>query len=149
MHTAWMLIAMMIVAAAQPTIPSVIRGCWSVGIPYDLRQPVGLSAEQEDAIRKLKIIVSKSDITVCSKTVPISSAEIVSLSADQFLALYNFTPDRIGLHGLKVIDVTINKFHSTKACGDFEDPGTHLFLSDKNVVIETGNDYFPLHHATQ
>ena len=43
-----------------------------------------------------------------------------------------------------VVDIQINLYHQTKACGDFADPGTHLLLGDHAAAIEVGNDYFRL-----
>jgi len=66
------------------------------------------------------------------------------VSPKEFLARYSFLPERVALRGTHIAEVTINAFQSSNACGDFGDPGTHLFVSDGKVVMEVGNDYFPL-----
>jgi len=125
-------------------IPSILMGHWAVGKPYDVGQPIGLNTDQEDNVKGLDISFTQNYVKVCGKTVPIRSANVDDLALGQFLKRYNFAPDRIGLRGSHVTYVFINRLHSTNACGEFEDPGTHLLVSAENVVIETGNDYFPL-----
>jgi hypothetical protein len=125
-------------------LPSSVLGKWKVGKPYDLGQPIGLDAKQEEMITGLVINLSQDQIAVCGKEVSIESVEVEHLVSDEFLAKYNFTPTRIGLEGADVIDIRLNKLHTTKACGEFADPGSHLFLSKSHAVVEVGNDYFPL-----
>jgi hypothetical protein len=150
MQTALMLMTIFLGATTrQSVIPSALIGHWVVGVPYDVGQPIGLNADQEEKMKNLPIVVTRGDIAVCGKTVSVESVSVEVLSSDQFLARYNFSADRIGLRGSHITDVTINKFHSTYACGDFNDPGTHLFVSAKEVVMEVGNDYFPLRALKQ
>jgi hypothetical protein len=125
-------------------LPSSVLGEWKVGKPYDVGQPIGLDAKQEEMITGLVIKLSQDQIGVCGKEVPIKSVEVEHLTNDEFLAKYNFTPNLIGLKGAGVIDISLNKLHTTKACGEFADPGSHLFLSKSHAVVEVGNDYFPL-----
>ena len=141
------LIGLAIIAFALSTegrLPSSVLGKWKVGKPYDVGQPIGLDAKQEEMITGLVIKLSQEKVDVCGKEVPIKSIEVEHLTSDEFLAKYNFTPNRIGLKGADVLDISLNKFHTTKACGEFVDPGSHLFLSKSHAVVEVGNDYFPL-----
>ena len=128
----------------QGGLPSDALGNWTVGKPYDVGQPIGLDAKQEDKINGLNIGLAPNHIEVCGKNVPIKSIDVDQLTRDDFLRKYNFPPDSIGLKGSSIVEVSINVLHSTRACGDFEDPGSHLFIADRHVVIEVGNDYFPL-----
>lgn len=145
MRTLILFITMMLAATAkQEKVPPGLIGKWAVGIPYDVRQPIGLDAGQEDKIKNLKITLTKNHIEVCGKTVPLKSLDVEDLSQEQFLARYNFSAEKIDLRGSHITEVTINRLESTNACGNFEDPGTHLFVSVRKVVMETGNDYFPL-----
>lgn len=125
-------------------LPSSVLGKWTVGKPYDVGQPVGLDAKQEGAITGLVIRVSPSQLTVCSKDIPIESVNVEHLRSSDFLAKYNFTPNLIGLNDANILDISLNKLHSTKACGEFADPGTHLLISKGHAVVELGNDYFRL-----
>jgi hypothetical protein len=141
------LIALLITALMLPTaqhLPSNILGEWKVGRPYDVGQPIGLDAKQEEMITGLLIKLTQDHIGVCGKEVPILTVESERLTNDDFLAKYNFTSHLVGFNSEYVIDININKLHSTKACGNFADPGSHLFISKGHVVIEVGNDYFPL-----
>lgn len=145
MQTVPVIVAMMFAAAAsQNGIPPVLFGDWVVGAPYDMGQPIGLDASQEKKIRSLKIELTGDHIDVCGKTVPVKSVNVEDLRPKQFLARYGFLPSRVGLRGSHITEVTINGSQSTNACGGFEDPGTDLFVSDRKVVMQTGNDYFPL-----
>ena len=129
---------------AEGQLPSSAVGKWTVGKPYDVGQPVGLDAKQEEAITGLIIKVSPSQLAVCSKEIPIKSVDVEHLTDDDFLAKYNFTPNRIGFSDANILDINLNKLRSTNACGEFADPGTHLLISKGNAVVEVGNDYFHL-----
>lgn len=130
---------------AEGQLPSDAVGKWTVGKPYvDVGQPVGLDAKQERAIIGLVIKVSPSRITVCEKDIPIKSVEVEHLTSDDFLAKYNFTPNLIGFGDDTLVEISINKLHSTKACGEFADPGTDLLISKDHAVVEVANDYFRL-----
>jgi hypothetical protein len=129
---------------AEGQLPSSAVGKWTVGKPYDAGQPVGLDAKQEGAIVGLVIKVSPSQIAVCGKDVPITSVKVDHLTSSDFLAKYNFTPNLIRLGDANILDINLNKLHSTKACGEFADPGTHLLISKGHAVVEVGNDYFRL-----
>ena len=125
-------------------LPSSVLGNWRVGMPYDVGQPIGLNAKQEEQVTRLNIKFAPDSIEVCGKKVLINSMDVDRLTGDGFLTKYNFTANLIGLKGADVVDIYINKLHSTKACGEFADPGSHLLISDRHVVMEVGNDYFPL-----
>jgi hypothetical protein len=129
---------------AECQLPSSVLGKWTVGKPYDVGQPVGLDAKQEGAITGLVIKVSPSQLAVCGRDVPITSINVAHLTSSDFLAKYNFTPNLIGLSDADILDISLNKLHSTKACGEFADPGTHLLISKGHAVVEVGNDYFHL-----
>jgi hypothetical protein len=129
---------------AEGQLPSSAVGKWTVGKPYDVGQPVGLDAKQEGAIVGLVVKVSPSQLAVCGRDVPITSVKVVHLTSSDFLAKYNFTPNLIGLSDVDILDISLNKLHSTKACGEFADPGTHLLISKGHAVVEVGNDYFHL-----
>lgn len=128
----------------EAQLPSCAVGKWTVGKPYDVGQPVGLDAKQEGAIIGLVVKVSPSQLAVCGKDIPITSAEVDHLTSSDFLTKYNFTPNLIGLSDADILDISMNKLHSTKACGEFADPGTHLLISKGHAVVEVGNDYFHL-----
>ncbi len=145
MQTIFALLAMMFVASpGQDSIQPYLIGLWGVGSPYDLRQPVGLHARQEAKIRNMKIRLAMDHIEVCGKIVQIESVQAEDLSTREFLLQYGFSPRRIGLDGSRITEVTINEHQSRNACGKFEDPGTNLLISAQKVVMQTGNDYFPL-----
>jgi hypothetical protein len=129
---------------AEGQLPSSAVGKWTVGKPYDVGQPVGLDAKQEGAIVGQVIKVSPSQFAVCGKDVPITSVKVDHLTSSDFLAKYNFTPNLIGLGDANILDISLNKLHSAKACGEFADPGTHLLISKGHAVVEVGNDYFHL-----
>jgi hypothetical protein len=138
----WM-IAFIFLAEVQ--LPHIAVGKWTVGKPYvDVGQPIGLDAKQERAIVGLVIKVSPKQIAVCGRDIPITSVEVDHLTTSDFLAKYNFTPDRIGFSDGPLVEISLNKWHSTKACGEFVDPGTHLLISKGHAVVEVGNDYFRL-----
>ena len=125
-------------------MPSHAVGQWVVGPAYDLGQPIGLDAAQESKIVNSRIAIAKRSIDVCGKTLPVKSLKVMDLSQAEFLAKYNFPATRVGLRGSPVFELTINEGESTGACGDFEDPATHLLISGYTVVMETGNGFFPL-----
>lgn len=129
---------------ADGQLPSSAVGKWTVGKPYDVGQPVGLDAKQEGAMVGLVIKLSPSQLAVCGRDVPITSVKVDHLTSSEFLAKYNFTPNLIGLSDADILDISLNKLHSTKACGEFADPGTHLLISKGHAVVEVGNDYFHL-----
>lgn len=129
---------------ASSQIPSIVLGRWTVGKPYDVGQPIGLNAKQEDAIIGLVIKMSPSQLTVCGRHVPITSVSVAHLTSSDFLAIYNFTPNRIGLGDADILDISLNSLQTTKACSDFADPGTHLLVSKDHAVVEVGGDLFNL-----
>src|SRR6185437_3140955 len=104
---------------AEGWLPSIAVGKWTVGKPYDVGQPVGLDAKQEGAIIGLTIKVSPHYLAVCGKDIPIKSVDIVHLTSNDFLAKYNFTPDLIGFSDAPLVEISLNKLHSTNACGEF------------------------------
>jgi hypothetical protein len=136
------IIALAFVAGGQ--LPSSVLGKWTVGKPYDVGQPVGLDAKQEGTIIGLVIRVSRSKLNVCGRDIPIKSVDVEHLTSSDFLAKYNFTPDLIGFSDSNITDISLNALHSTEACGEFADPGTHLFISRGHAVVEVANDYFQL-----
>jgi len=127
---------------AEGQLPSSAVGKWNVGKPYDVGQPVGLDAKQEGAIVGLVLKVSPSQLAVCGRDVPVTSIKVDHLTSSDFLAKYNFTPNLIRLSNADILDISLNKLHSTKACGEFADPGTHLLISKGHAVVEVANDYF-------
>jgi len=129
---------------AEGQLPSSVLGKWTVGKPYDVGQPVGLDAKQEGAITGLVIRVLPNQLAVCGRDIPIESVNVEHLTSSDFLAKYNFTPNLIGLSDANILDINLNKLHSTRACGEFADPGTHLLISKGHAVVEVGNDYFRL-----
>ena len=138
-------VAAVVMALGGPEgIPPHLLGRWTVGAPYELGQPSALDAAHGDRIRKLRIGLSKEHIEVCGKVVPVKSVRIETLTQAQFLDRYNFPAKAIGLTGPRVTEIDMNEFASTNACGDFADPGTHLFTSNGKVVMEVANDYFRL-----
>lgn len=136
------IVAFMFLAEGQ--LPSSAIGKWTVGKPYDVGQPVGLDAKQEEAIIGLVIKVSPSQLTVCGRAIPITSVKVDHLTSSDFLAKYNFTPDLIGFSDGPLVEISLNKLHSTRACGEFADPGTDLLISKGHAVVEIANAYFHL-----
>ena len=129
---------------AEGKLPSRAVGKWTVGKPYNVGQPVGLDAKQEEAIIGLVIKVSSSQLTVCGKDIPITSVKVDHLTGSDFLAKYNFTPNLIGLGDADILEISLNKLHSTNACGEFPDPGTDILISKGHAVVEIANAYFHL-----
>jgi hypothetical protein len=129
---------------AEGQLPFSALGKWTVGKPYDVGQPVGLDAKQEGVISGMVIRVSPSQLTICGRNIPIESIDVEHLTRDNFLAKYSFTPNLIGFSDASILDINLNKLHSTKACGKFSDPGTHLLIGKDHAVVEVGNDYFRL-----
>jgi hypothetical protein len=129
---------------AEGQLPPSAIGKWTVGKPYDVGQPVGLDAKQEGAIIGLVVKVSPKQLAICGRDIPITSVKVDHLTSSDFLAKYNFTPNLIGLSDADILDISLNKLHSIKACGEFADPGTHLLISKGHAVVEVGNDYFHL-----
>lgn len=116
------------ISAESPLPPSVL-GKWTVGEHYEVRQPVGLNVKQEGSLIGLVIEVSPNQLAVCGRDIPITSISVVHLTSRDFLAKYNFTPNQIGLGDANILDIDLNKLDTTKACGEFADPGTHLLVS--------------------
>ena len=46
-------------------LPSSVLGEWKVGKPYDVGQPIGLDAKQEEMITGLVIKLSQDQLCVC------------------------------------------------------------------------------------
>lgn len=143
-RTTFLFLTLLATATAQTALPSTLLGHWVVGAPYDVKQPIGVNATQEAKLKGLPIVITRDEIAVCGQTVPVKSVAVDVLTPEQFLARYNFTPDRIGLRGPHITDVSLNELHSTNACGEFNDPGTHMLASGNATVMEVGNDYFRL-----
>ena len=131
---------------AVSALPHELIGEWRVGRPYDLgvHHPVGLDDKQGKKIIGLVVSMSRGRINVCGKNVQIRSVAVTNATAKDFLAEYGFTADRIGLSGDKIEEVTINGSNNSKACGDFSDPGTHVFFDADHAVLEVANAYFRL-----
>ena len=130
--------------SAEAPLPPIAVGKWTVGKPYDGGQPVGIDAKQEETLVGLVIKISPTRIAVCGKDIPITSVKVDRLTSDDFLAKYGFTPNRIGFSDAGVLDIDLNTFHSTNACGEFADPGTHLLANKGHAVVVIANDYFHL-----
>ncbi|HEY0794349.1 MAG TPA: hypothetical protein VGD64_01075, partial [Acidisarcina sp.] len=74
-------------------------------------QPVRLDAKQEEAIVGLVIEVSASQLGVCGRNIPIKSVDVAHLTSDDFLAKYNFPPDRIQFSRGPLVEISLNKMH--------------------------------------
>jgi len=138
---------MMLIACASvanASLPDEVSGAWRVGTPYAMGQPVGLDAGDEHSLMGLAIDYTSNALRVCGQTFRIRTVRVEQLPDAAFLSKYGFLPARIGIAGDSVVDIQINLYHQTKACGDFADPGTHLLLGDHAAAIEVGNDYFRL-----
>jgi len=126
-------------------IPSVLLGNWKIGRPFDAHQPVGLNALQEKYIESLHLRYTPERIQVCGKEIEITSLKSESLTSDAFLEKFGFLPNIIGLKSSTITEVNINLPRSMDACGQYEDPGVHVFIGDgEHIVMEVANDYFPL-----
>jgi hypothetical protein len=139
-------VTLLLAATVSPKrLPEALLGEWEVGTPYDARQPIGLDQSQEDTIKSTHLYYAPGHIRVCGKDIAIQSVKIESLTSDDFLSKYGFSPSLIGMKGSHVTEVSMNFPHFTNVCGQFADPGTHAFIGrNKHVVIEVENDYFPL-----
>jgi hypothetical protein len=141
---AFLIVAGLLTGTAAPTD---IRGSWVLGKPYDLGQPVGLDQQQENEVVGTAIAISRDHIRVCGKQVPINTVALEHLTAAGFLARYNFRPNQLGFARGLISDVSINRYSSNNACGQFPDPGTHILLGGSHAVAEVGNDYFVLQRS--
>jgi hypothetical protein len=141
------LIAMTLIVffGSSGQIPSKLLGSWIVGTPYDTNQPDGLNQAQTQQIEHLHIQYTRDHISVCGKNIPIHSVNMDTLTPDEFAEKYHFLPKRLGFNGSSVIEVNINFPDSSNVCGEYEDPGLTVYAgTDKHVVIEVDNAYFPL-----
>lgn len=138
-------LAVPVLASSSENIPSFLASSWGIGIPYDTPGPVGIDANQEGFIRTLRITYTTKHLRVCGKDIPIQSINVKYLTGDKFLQTYGFLSHVIGMNSSTITDVTINPSDGMNACGEYEDPGVHVLIdSSGHVVMEVGNDYFPL-----
>lgn len=134
-----------VLASSSENIPPPLVGKWVVGSPYDTPGPVGIDASQEKFVRTLRINYTIEHYRVCGKDISIQSISKKSLTDDEFLQAYGFLGRLIGLKSLPITDVTINPPGGMNACGEYENPGSHVLIdSSGHVVIEVANDYFSL-----
>lgn len=133
-----------IYSSASGGIPPKLIGRWAVETAYDTPGPMGLDAKQEEFIKSIDIVYTSKSFYVCSKRFAVQSINKISLTRGEFLQTYGFLPRLIGFEG-KVTDITLNSSNGIGACGDFEDPGAHIFIAEgDHVVIEVANEYFSL-----
>jgi hypothetical protein len=132
------------------TVPSVLIGKWSIGVPYDTPGPIGINAGQEKYIRGLHLSYTPERLRVCGKNVPIQPINMRTFTSDEFLQTYGFLPRVIGLQATPIIDLTLSSSNGITsngmdACGDYVDPGVHVLIGgNRHVVMEVANEYFPL-----
>lgn len=121
-----------------------LLGKWGVGTAYETTLSTGLNANQENYIESLRLEYAKDHLRVCGKEIGIQSIKAESLTEDDFVGRYHFHPEMIGVGTSGIVDVNISSA-DTAACGEYGDPGVHVFVGDnKHAVIEVANDYFPL-----
>lgn len=131
--------------AASGQVPRQLLGEWLVGKSYDTVQPVGIDQSQANRIEAAHLLYTHDHLRVCGKDIPIESVSKKSLNEDAFVQATGFSPSFIGFKGTPVVEVSLNGWESTNACGDFLDPGVDVFIGpDSHVVIEVENAYFPL-----
>ena len=127
----------------KQSAPALI-GKWHVGTAYDTNQSSGLNTNQESYIENLHLEYAKDHLRVCGKEIAIQSIKAESLTEDDFVGRYHFSPEMIGVGSSGIVEVNISSA-DTAACGEYGDPGVHVFVGDnKHAVIEVANDYFPL-----
>lgn len=138
-------LAMPIFASSPENIPSRLVGKWAVGTPYDTPGPVGITASQEKFVRTLRLNYAIGRYRVCGKDMAIQSISKKFLTDDEFLQAYGFLGRVIGMKSMPIIDITINPPGGMYACGEYNNPGSHVLIDGSgHVVIEVANDYFPL-----
>jgi hypothetical protein len=127
----------------KQTAPTLL-GKWDVGTPYETNQSSALNTDQENYIENLRLEYAKDRLRVCGKDIAIQSIKAEALTEDDFVSRYHFHPDLIGVGASRIIDLNISAPDSA-ACGQYGDPGLHVFVGDnKHAVIEIANDFFPL-----
>ena len=127
----------------KQTAPTLL-GKWQVGTPYETNQSVGLNTNQESYIENLHLEYARDHLRVCGKDIAIQSIKAEALTEDDFVGRYHFHPEAIGVGASNIVEVNISSA-DTAACGEYGDPGLHVFVGDnKHAVIEVANDYFPL-----
>lgn len=131
-------------ATQQGAVPSDAVGNWKIGASYYLGQSTNMTPSLEKQIKRLHISITSDHIDVCKKHLKIDAVEVHQLSANDFLQKFNFNPGLIELNGDSITEISINPLHTMNACLNFQDPGSHLFIADKHVVIEVNHRYFPL-----
>jgi hypothetical protein len=130
-------------SSLKDTAPALM-GKWVVGTAYDTNQASGLNTNQESYIESLHLEYAKDHLRVCGKEIAIQSIKAEALSEDDFVGKYHFHPEMIGVGSSGIVDVNISSA-DTAACGEYGDPGVHVFVGDnRHPVIEVSNDYFPL-----
>ena len=136
-------VLLMASGSLKQSAPALI-GKWGVGTAYEATQSSGLNTNQESYIESLHLEYAKDHLRVCGKEISIQSIKAESLSEDDFVGRYHFHPEMIGVGTSRIVDVNISSA-DTGACGEYGDPGVHVFVGDnKHAVIEVDNDYFPL-----
>ena len=127
----------------KQSAPALI-GKWGVGTAYDTNQSSGLNTNQESYIESLRLEYAKDHLRVCGKEISIQAIKAEALTEDDFVGRYHFQPEKIGVGSAGIVEVNISSA-DTAACGEYGDPGVHVFVGDnKHAVIEVANDYFPL-----
>ena len=137
------LVLLMPSGSLKQSAPALI-GKWVVGTAYDTNQSSGLNTNQESYIESLHLEYAKDHLRVCGKEVAIQTVKAEALTEDDFVGRYHFQPEMIGVGSSGIVEVNISSA-DTAACGEYGDPGVHVFVGDnKHAVIEVANDYFPL-----
>ena len=137
------LVLLMASGSLKQSAPALI-GKWGVGTAYETNQSSGLNLNQESYIESLHLEYAKDHLRVCGKEIAIQSIKAESLTEDDFVGRYHFHPEIIGVGPSGIVEVNISS-GDTAACGEYGDPGVHVFVGDnKHAVIEVANDYFPL-----
>ncbi len=136
------------VAIPHPAVPSALLGTWKVGRAFDTPGATDLTNELDVQIKKLHFEITADAINVCGKHVPIESTTLSILTNSDFARRYRMWPKEIGLNGTKITEFEINSSEDSKACGDFSDPGTHIFFDEQgHVAMEIDNAYYLLRQA--
>src|SRR5579884_1850018 len=109
-------------------IPVNLLGHWSVGKPYNTPGPVGINAGQEKFIRRLHLVYIDDHLHVCGKEILVQPDSSKSLTENEFIQSYGFLPKIIGMKSSPITDLRLNPSNSMNACGEYQDPGTHLLM---------------------
>lgn len=128
----------------QQSPPSWFWGCWTVTKLLPVTDSSGLSPRQEDAILGKRLVFGSTCARSGHAVVksPTYSTKIVS--ERDFFKLGYFPLDQIGIHAKQITNVEITLPNNMS---NLNFPGNHVYLREKDIVIEVEGDYFVAERA--